>query len=247
LFLALSLAAIYLAREGRWTSAALVLAAVTLTRSAGVLVIVPMLFALIDQRGFRPRALLKPGIQLAAGAAAPVAFAAHLHRIWDDPLLMSSIQSEWSRAFSWPWVTLWNALDDARMHFVVPRAACTALARDGEYGACLERMGIQWDVLSDDFARIATGLTVVLLIVAIRRLIPADTIYAALLFILPLFNPSSNDHLMSMPRYMLVAWPLVAVAAMLLARRRLYIAALAMSASLLCGLLALHASAYFVS
>ena len=247
LFLCLSLAAVVLAREGRWTSTAIALALVTLTRSAGVFVIVPVLAALIEQRGVHPRGWLRPGIQLAAGMAAPLVFAAHLHRLWGDALLMSSIQSEWSRAFSWPWMTLWNALDDVRMHFIVPRAACTTLVRDGRTNECLERMGLQWDTLSDDFGFVFTVAAFALLIVGARRLHASDAVYASLLVLFPLFNPSIYDYLLSMPRYSIVAWPLFVVLAMLLARRWLYLTVLAVSALLMGGLLALHSSSYFVS
>lgn len=247
LFLLLSVAALFLAREGRWTAAAIALMLVTLTRSAGVFVIVPMLFTLIEQRGFVIRRLVKPGVQLAAGAAAPLVFAWHLNRHWGDPLLMSSIQVEWSRAFAWPWTTLVNALDEVRMHFIVPRAACTELIRDGQYGACLDRMGWQWDTLSDDFGQIATFGAILLLIVAARRLDPGESLYAALLIIFPLFNPMSLGMLISMPRYVTVAWPLFVALALLLERRRLYLATLTVSATLMALLLALHASAYFVS
>ena len=247
LFLMLSLAALVLAREGRWTSAALALFLVTLTRSAGVFVAVPLAFTLIEQRGFDLRRLIKPGLQLAAGAAGPLVFAAHLRRVWDDPFLMGSIQSEWERAFAWPWTTLWTALEDARMHYIVPRAACTSLIRDGEYGACLELAGIQWDVLSDDFAIVCLVVAIPLLFVAARRMAPGESIYAALLVVFPLFNPSTYGALYSMPRYILVVWPVFVALAMVIRRKWLYRTVLVTSAAAMCGLMALHASSYFVS
>jgi hypothetical protein len=247
LFLFLSLAAVVLAREGRWTLAAFALLLVSLTRSVGVFVIVPMLFSLIEQRGLDFRRLLKPSLQLGAGAAGPLIFAAHLQRLWDDPLLMSSVQSEWTRSFSWPWKTLWTSLDEVRVHFVVERAACTAQIRDGQYLACLDRVGIERNALSDDLGVIFTGGAILLLIVAARRLAVGDTIYASLLFIFPLFKPTAVDQLLSMPRYISVAWPLFVVLAMLLERRRLYIAVLVISAVLMCVFLGLHARSHFVA
>jgi hypothetical protein len=72
LFFLLSLSAIYLARNNRWTLAALALFLATLTRSTGALVIVPVLAALIGQFGWSLRRIWKPGLQLAAALAGPL-------------------------------------------------------------------------------------------------------------------------------------------------------------------------------
>jgi hypothetical protein len=247
LFLFLSLAALVMAREGRWTSAALALLLTTLTRSVGAFVVVPMLFLLIEQRGRDLRALIKPGLQLMAGAAGPLIFAAHLERRWGEPFLMSSVQSEWTREFAWPWVTLWRALNELRFMFIVERAACVRELRAGQYVECLERIGIERNALSDDLGIIFTFGAVLLLIVGARRLHVGDTVYASILVLFPLFKPTAVDALLSMPRYVSIAWPLFVVLAMLLNRRWLYLAALIIGAAFMCGLLVLHAHGHFVA
>src|SRR6478609_7325724 len=70
LFLLLSLGTILLARAGRWTWASLVLLLATLTRSAGVLIAIPVVITLVEQRGWSIRRLWHPGLQITAGLMA---------------------------------------------------------------------------------------------------------------------------------------------------------------------------------
>src|SRR5262249_22503203 len=110
-FLLLTVGAILLARRGRWTWAALAAALAALTRSSGILVLLPLGTMLLQQRGLNPKGWWPQAVQLAAAAAAPLAFAAHLDRRWGDPLLMIHVEERWARFRSAPWDTLLTAYD----------------------------------------------------------------------------------------------------------------------------------------
>jgi len=247
LFFLLSLVAIHLARNQRWTLAALALFLATLTRSTGVLIIVPMLAALIDQMGWSLRRIGKPGVQLAAALAGPLLFAAHLNRLWGDPLLMVHIESQWHRTFSLPWTTLWTGFRRTELIYITGRHACIAGARQREWPPCRDALGLNIDSLSDDLAVVSTLVAIALLFFAARKLIAGDLLYALAVFMTPLLSTTADSPLLSIPRYLLVAYPLFIALAMLLQRRWLYLATLGAGACGLCWLLSIFARAYFVA
>jgi Gpi18-like mannosyltransferase len=87
LFVMLVIGSFALGRTGNWTFAAMTAALAVLTRNVGVVLIPCLIAALVQQRGWHPRAWWRQGIQLAASALALVPFAWHIDRIWGDPLL----------------------------------------------------------------------------------------------------------------------------------------------------------------
>src|SRR5215211_6285107 len=114
LFLLLTVGAVALGRSGRWTWAALAAAAAALTRNTGALILLPLGVMLLQQRGWHPRGWWRQGIQLAAAACTPLAFARHLDRRWGDPLLMvRGLGAHWGRSTGTPWGTLAAAYDRA--------------------------------------------------------------------------------------------------------------------------------------
>jgi hypothetical protein len=247
LFFLLSLSAIYLSRNNRWTLAALALFLATLTRSTGVLVVVPMLAALIGQMGWNPRRLWKPGIQLAAALAGPLIFVAHLNRLWGDPFLMVHIQTQWHRTFSLPWTTLWTGFRRTELIYITGRHACIDGVRQQSWPSCRDALGLNIDSLSDDLAVASTLAAIAILLFAARKLIAGDLLYLLAAFLIPLLSTTADSPLLSMPRFLLVAYPLFIALAIVLQRRWLYIVTLGASACGLCWLLSLFARAYFVA
>jgi hypothetical protein len=247
MFLLLTLSAIYLARNNRWTLAALALFLATLTRSTGALVIVPMLAALVGQMGWSLRRTWKSGVQLAAALAGPLVFAAHLNRLWGDPLLMVHIQSHWQRTFSLPWMTLWSGFRRTELIYITGRHACIDGVRQQTWPPCRDALGLNIDSLSDDLAVASVLVTIGMLLYAARKLIAGDLLYASAVFVVPLLSTTADSPLLSTPRYVLVAYPLFIALAMLLKRRWLYLVTLGASAGGLCWLLSVFARAYFVA
>jgi hypothetical protein len=242
-FLLVSVAAILLARRGRWTSAALATLLATLTRSAGLLMLAPVGLALIQQIRRRERGFMRPAIQLAAAAMGPAAFAVHVRRIWGDALLMIHAQVGWRREFSMPWITLWRGFRRLELIYVTGRHACS----QGDWPTCRNALRINIDALSDDFAVAAAVLALVLIPVLIRRLTLGDAVYGIAALLMPLTSGRPDDPLLSLPRFLLVAYPFTIALAILLQGKRRLTLALAVATVALCWVVSLFARAYFVA
>lgn len=114
LYLVLLLGCIYAARRGRWPAAGALGFLLSLTRAAGVLVVVPLLYEyyLAVRAGFNFTVAGESAAGRSAGAprhdllyllAAPcgaVLFAAYQYRLTGDPLAYLHVEAAWSKAFS---------------------------------------------------------------------------------------------------------------------------------------------------
>ncbi len=247
LFLALMLASVVAAREGRWTLAAISLLLTTLTRSAGVLVAIPLLIAAIDQFGWSARRLIPPIVQIGAACLAPLAFAVHLDRHWGDPLLMARAQEHWSRRFSWPWETLWDGFRRTELTYINARHTCVDVGADGWWVSCRDALRLNIDSLNDDLATLSVFVALIVVVATGRKLVPGDLALAVVLMIFPLFSILSDDPFGSMPRYLLVIYPLFTGAAILLRRQRLYVGTLVLWAAGMVWLTTVFARAWFVA
>ena len=247
LFLLLSAGAILFARQGSWTRASLLALLATLTRSVGVLVLIPLGLALLAQVRSGGRRLYAPAAQLVAATLGPVVFAVHLDRVWGDPLLMLHAQERWRREFSLPWEALWKGFRRLELIYVNGRDECLDGVRTGDWPLCRDALQISIDGLSDDFAVAAALVALALVPVVIKRLNAGDWIYGLALLVLPLSSGIPEDPLLSLPRFLLVAYPFFITLAILFERRWLYVAALAASIAGLGWLLSIFARAWFVA
>jgi Mannosyltransferase (PIG-V) len=247
LFLLLTVGALVLARGGRWTWAALAAALASLTRNSGILVLLPLGIMLLQQRGADPRGWWPRVVQLAAAAAAPLAFAVHLDRLWGDPLLMIHVEERWGRVRGTPWDTLLTAYDRTKHTYLTGLPSCDLRLDAGALDTCRAGLQITIDAFSDDLSFACVVGCLVLLPYALWRLRPRDSLYFAAGFVLPLFGPATYDPLLSAARYLIVLFPLYVALAHLLRRRPLFVAVLLGSTVALCGLLALFAQGYFVA
>ena len=236
LFLLLSVGAVLAAREQRWLAAGAIGALAAATRSAGVLLAIPIALLWWDAR----RGSRKPA-SLAGLAAAPAVLAgllatcvafASMGRGFLAPF---NAQDTWNRGLRGPWAGLADgtsaAFDGARqllhgrpppLYFEQAGADPMAVARHNV---------LLW---------ITLVVAVVLLVEAVRRLRLAHSAYAAAALLLPLSFPVAAQPLMSLPRFVSVLYPLFMVAGLWLARgsRPRAVSVLAVSAA---GLMAVSA------
>jgi hypothetical protein len=247
LFLFLSVSAIWLARTSRWTWAAPVLGLAALTRSTGVLVAVPVGLALIRRWRETGNVPWRPGIQIAAAAATPLVFAAHLDRIWGEPLLMFRVQERWERAFALPWQSLRHGIRGTELRYVNARYTCADALSDLSWRECRDAAGLPIDSISDDLSTWTAVVALLLAPLLLRWLDTADSLYGAALFTVPLLSGIPSDPLVSLPRYLLVAYPFFVVLAMLTRNRRLFVGTLVVSTALLIWLLSVFTRAWFVA
>ncbi len=243
LFLLTSVGAFYAARTGHWAWAATAAAAASGTRSAGVLLLVPLVLIYLygpregkgadDPPGgggggggggwlaaLRPRyalradagwlAALRPKYALRADAgwllvapAGLVAYAIYLGLAHGDPLAFGSVQEYWGREFAGPLGGVWEGL-----------VAAVAGARQIASGA---RDPVFFEQAGGDPFRVA-GMNLMLLatlvfalvgaVGVLRRLPFAYGAYVVAALMLALSYPVGPQPLMSLPRFLVVLFPL---------------------------------------
>ena len=193
LFFALTVASFYYIREHRWIAAGAVGAFAALTRSEGVLLVIPLaieVLAAAQATGIRqffatPQRL----IRVAIGAALiPLGLATYMAWLWilnGDPLYFSHVQSHWNRHFAPPWVSVVHA-------FTVLGTARSPVT-----------------IANESIEIVFTALMIGVLVAGIRRMRPSYSVYMALSILIPM----STSSLMSTPRFALVLFPMFAMLA----------------------------------
>lgn len=115
-FVPLLIAVFLAARREAWGVVALAAAALSATRTIGVLVAIPLALMAWRQFGLWRLLRLAPGTEMAVLAIAAsglglAAFMLHLDWVAGDGLGFSHIQVAWNRAFVAPWTTVFAALN----------------------------------------------------------------------------------------------------------------------------------------
>lgn len=222
LFLLASVGALYAARTGHWAWAGLAGAAASGTRSAGVLLLLPLaLIYLYGPRRDRPPdarpardggwvAALRPAYRLrpdaawlAAAPAGLAAYVAYLGLAHGDPLAFASVQDFWGREFAGPLGGTWQAV-----------VAGFEGARQLASGA---REPVYFDRAGGDPFRVAALNLMLLATLAfavwgtvgvVRRLPLAYGAYVVAALALALSFPVAPQPLMSLPRFVAVLFPI---------------------------------------
>jgi hypothetical protein len=201
LFLLLSVALFYLAQHRRWLAAGVVGLLAALTRSTGVVLAVPLvLFYLqaVDWQWRRIRAGILTALLVPCGLAAYMAYLWSAH---GDPLAFATAERRWHRYFAWPPVTVWQGV---RYGYL---GALHVVAHDN-----LSRLGaLAWqsNQTNINFLNLIALIVVVALIaLGWRRLGAPYNTYAVLALLFALCNPATGEPLLSLPRLVLVVFPL---------------------------------------
>ncbi len=199
LFLLVSVGALYAARTGHWAAAGAAGALASATRSAGVLLLVPLALIWWRQRPRRAR----DAVWIALVPAGLVAFCAGLAIIGQDALAPFDAQETWFREFAGLFAGVWDgavaALDGARQ-----------LLSGSRTPVYFEHAG------GDPFVVAAHNLELFAYLLAaapavvgvLRRLPPAYGAYVLAALALPLSWPVGPQPLMSLPRFEAVLFPL---------------------------------------
>ncbi len=251
LFLALSIGAVYAGRQGSWAWAGALGALAAGTRSAGVLLVVPL--ALLHLRARREAGLplvrgpLRAHVPLVAVALVPVgmlAFCGWFALTGGEARAPLDAQQVWFREFSGPFVGVWDgwvaAYQGARQ--------LLSGAREPVYFA--QAGGDPFVVAQENLVLFAFLLACVPAIVGVVRRLPlAYGAYVVAALALPLSTPVAPQPLMSTPRFLAVLFPLYLWAGGWLAGRSPRAAAivLGISAALLCFFTARFATWHFVA
>jgi hypothetical protein len=234
LFLLLTLLSFWWARRARWALAGLAGLLAVLTRSSGVLLVVPLAVIWWEQR--RGFALKLPGGP-AAGPAAPerrppasslawllllpaglAMYMAYLWWAFGDPLLFSSVQAYWGRELTLPSSAIWRGA-------VAAVSGVRWMAAHGLgpiLGMRLSSGGRDSNVVANllEFASFAAA--VAMLAACWRKLPAAYTLYALAAILFPLVYSTTARPLYTLPRFIVVIFPLFIGTAAVLAPHRVW-------------------------
>ncbi|HEY2768786.1 MAG TPA: mannosyltransferase family protein [Solirubrobacteraceae bacterium] len=217
LYLALSVGVFWSARQGRWAWAGALGTLASATRSAGVVLALPVaILYFYGPREDRPPDLparwryagvrYKPRGDLLWLAALPlgvVAYAAYFALAGGDPLQPFHAQEVWERQFAGPYVAVWDgaraAFDGARQLLSLQREHIYFNLAGGDPFVAAEHNLVLFAFLAAALA----GTVGVL-----RRLPLAYGAYVLAALALPLSYPVAAQPLMSLPRFLVVLFPL---------------------------------------
>ena len=199
LFLLLAVGACYAARSGHWAWAGTCAALASATRSAGLLLLIPLV---MFWWGSRPRRQ-RDGAWLLLAPLGIAAYAAWLGLVEGEALRFLDVQEAWSRELTVPLAGAWDGL---------------VAAVDGvRQLASGSRTPVYFEAAAGDPFRIAAinvmlFVTMVFAVVACagvwRRLPRAYGAWVAASLLLPLTFPVTPQPLMSLPRFVAVLFPL---------------------------------------
>jgi hypothetical protein len=199
LFLLLAVGAFYAARTGSWAWAGACAGLASATRSAGLLLLIPLAMLWWSSRSRRPRDVA----WLLLGPLGIAAYAAWLGLVEGDALRFLDVQEAWSRELKVPLAGAWDG-------FV---AAVDGVRQLGSGS----RTPVYFEVAAGDPFRIAAinvmlFATLIFAVVAWvgvwRRLPRAYGAWVGASLLLPLTFPVTPQPLMSLPRFVAVLFPL---------------------------------------
>ena len=222
LFLLCSVGAFYAARTGRWAWAGAAAGAASATRSAGLLLLLPLVLIYLygprpdrpgEQRGLggggwldslRPvHAIRRDAAWLALAPLGLLAYSTWLGIAHGDALAFSGAQDFWGREFAGPLVGVWDGAVAAFQGARQLLAGSTGTVYFTEAGGDPTRVAAINLML---FGFLCFG--VVAAVGILRRLPFAYGAYVVAALMLPLSYPVGPQPLMSLPRFLLVLFPI---------------------------------------
>jgi len=214
LFLMLTIGCIYAARRNEYVLAGIAGALATLTRSAGLLLLVPLVIMYLRDREWDWRAVRWDALYLLMLPLGLMVWMLYLDIRFNDPWLFSEAQSYWLREFVDPFRGLYRGFIAARDGFNT-----VIITPDKSFWPVVDRDPRLWatyDVMNFGFAVACISLA----IASFRRLPLAYASYALVVLLLPLCYPSAMVPLLSMPRFALAAFPIFILLALWAKERR---------------------------
>lgn len=204
LFLMLSVACIMWAREERWKLAGFAGLLAVLTRSAGFMLLVPMTVCYLEQRDWKLRRADAQSASLLMVVEGLMVWMAYLSLGFGRPLLFAQVQDQWKRSFVLPTTGIWRGLQAAvqGLRQLVSRQTRHLYWPAPSPGSVLPLAHANLINLT---ALVIAGLAIWH---GLRRLPIAYSTFAIAAVGYPLFFPARYQPLLSMPRFVLAAFPL---------------------------------------
>jgi hypothetical protein len=192
------------AREGRWRLAGFAGLLATLTRSTGVLLLIPMFYYYYEDKDWDLKQTDSHAANMLMVVEGLLVWMTYLAVAFGKPLLFSTAQASWSRFLAAPNYTVGVAFLDAGVG--VYRLLALEFSRlFGSWALATKAIGdAASNLINLAFFVPAAGL----LWYGARRLPKAYSWYAVAALAYPLFFPSSGVPLLSYPRFTLTVFPL---------------------------------------
>lgn len=236
------------ARSGDWWRAGLAALLAGLTRNVGVLLAIPIGIMFLRQYGpalqkhwRRPTAWPRQVLALGLIPLGPIIFFLYLWHAFNNPLMTIEAQKGWARIQAMPWTTFKMAFDqweDGWLHALLASPTW----------ATLTSYSVRLSFAEYESLDILMAFVGIALIVYTWRVLPIEySSWVTVMFALPLFSPSTVHPLMSVPRFLLVLFPLFIALALLLRRRVAFFAVLIPSAAFMALLVVQFATWFWVS
>ncbi len=201
LFLCLALFSFYQMRNGQWWIAGLFGFFATLTRSAGVLLLLPFCYEYLRQHTFQLKKLRFDALAIVLFPAGIAAFSTYCYKTLGDPLAFSHAQINWNHYLAAPWIGIVGSIQ-----------------------AITNSKGILSYISITNFINVMPDLFILVLVILsivgpwrFKRDYWAYTIIGIMFYIFPqLFPAHSTEYpIQSMARYMLAVFPAFIVLATL--------------------------------
>jgi hypothetical protein len=212
LFLLVSVGAFYAARTDSWAWAGACAAAASATRSAGLLLVIPLAMLWWSSRGRRAR----DAAWLLLAPVGLLAYAAWLGLVEGDALRFLDVQDAWSRELAVPlgggWDGLTAAVDGLRQ--LVSGSRSPVYFR--------EAAGDPFRIAAINLMLFASLVFALIACAGVfRRLPKAYGAWVAVALVLPLSFPVKPQPLMSLPRFLAVLFPIFMWLALVTEERRI--------------------------
>ncbi len=201
LFLLVSVALFFFAQRRRWLLAGLMGLLASLTRSTGVVLVFPLALLYLQSVGWHWRRVRLEALSVLLVPCGLAAYMAYLWQAHGDPMLYAHLEHRWHRYFAAPYVTVWQG---AKYGYL----GAAHILTDGRL---LHPTILLWRSSVDTVNVgnfIALVVVAALIVLGWRRLGAACNAYAALALLFTLANPENTEPLVSLPRYMVVVFPL---------------------------------------
>jgi hypothetical protein len=251
LFLLFVVGALYLWRRDQPWLAGLVGIAAALCRSGGVFLILPFLVLLWDRNRRDWRAWWPDIIPAFLPVAGPAIFGAILQRDQGNWNAFIEVQEQWNRYSAAPWETLRCAVVTCHTLGGEPDGISWTWLSDfvnNPTWATLTSTEWRASVANSDVLELAiTALALFLALVGLKLLPLYQTAWVLPGLLIPLLQPSEVHALMSMPRFVLVLFPLFIVLGTLLRPAWIRVPVVILSVALLVLLTTQFALWYWVS
>jgi hypothetical protein len=220
LFLLLSVGAFYAARTGRWAWAGSLAGLASATRSAGILLLIPLAILYLygpreDAPGRGRHPLRRDAAWLLLAPAGLAAYSVHLAVVHGDAFAYLALQEAWHREFAGPFAGVWHgataAFDGLRQLVSGSREPVYFEQAGGDPFEVARRN-------LTDFAFLLFALPAAWGVA--RRLPAAYGAYVVAALALPLSFPVGPQPLMSLPRFVSVLFPVFLWLALVCEERR---------------------------